>query len=83
MVRRLAEREGETREFLMRVTHDLRTPLTAIRGHAAALSDGVVPADDVPRSLAAIEGEAARLESARGRPARPGPPRRPPLQAST
>jgi signal transduction histidine kinase len=63
MVRRLAEREGETREFLMRVTHDLRTPLTAIRGHAAALSDGVVPPDDVPRSLAAIENEAARLEA--------------------
>ncbi len=63
MVRRLAEREGETREFLMRVTHDLRTPLTAIRGHAAALADGVVPSDDVPRSLSAIEGEAARLES--------------------
>lgn len=63
MVRRLAEREGETREFLMRVTHDLRTPLTAIRGHAAALSDGVVPEGDIPRSLSAIEGEAARLES--------------------
>lgn len=63
MVRRLAEREGETREFLMRVTHDLRTPLTAIRGHAAALADGVVPEADVPRSLSAIEGEAARLES--------------------
>ena len=47
----------------MRVTHDLRTPLTAIRGHAAALSDGIVPDDDVPRSLAAIEGEAARLET--------------------
>ena len=62
MVRRLAEREGETREFLMRVTHDLRTPLTAIRGHSAALADGVVPPEDVPRSLAAIENEAARLE---------------------
>jgi signal transduction histidine kinase len=63
MVRRLAERDGQTREFLMRVTHDLRTPLTAIRGHAAALSDGVVPAGDVSRSLAAIEGEATRLET--------------------
>ncbi len=63
MVRRLAERDGETREFLMRITHDLRTPLTAIRGHAAALSDGVVPDADVPRSLAAIEGEATRLET--------------------
>jgi signal transduction histidine kinase len=63
MVRQIAERDGASREFLMRVTHDLRTPLTAIRGHAAALSDGVVPPDDVPRSLAAIEGEAARLET--------------------
>lgn len=63
MVRRLAERDGETREFLMRITHDLRTPLTAIRGHAAALADGVVPREDVPRSLAAIEGEAGRLET--------------------
>lgn len=63
MVRRLAERDGETREFLMRITHDLRTPLTAIRGHAAALVDGVVPESDVPRSLAAIEGEAGRLET--------------------
>ena len=63
MVRRLAERDGETREFLMRITHDLRTPLTAIRGHAAALADGVVPQEDVARSLSAIEGEATRLET--------------------
>ncbi|MEQ9336274.1 MAG: HAMP domain-containing sensor histidine kinase [Miltoncostaeaceae bacterium] len=63
MVRQLAHRDGANREFLMRITHDLRTPLTAIRGHAAALSDGVVPEAERPRSLAAIEGEAARLES--------------------
>ncbi len=63
MVQEIAARDGASREFLMRVTHDLRTPLTAIRGHAAALSDGIVPPDDVPRSLAAIEGEAARLET--------------------
>lgn len=62
MVRQLAHRDGASREFLMRITHDLRTPLTAIRGHAAALSDGVVPEPARPRSLAAIESEAARLE---------------------
>lgn len=62
MVRQLAHRDGASREFLMRITHDLRTPLTAIRGHAAALSDGVVPEAARPRSLAAIESEAARLE---------------------
>ncbi|MFN8110516.1 MAG: HAMP domain-containing sensor histidine kinase [Thermoleophilia bacterium] len=63
MVVRLRERDDDSREFLMKVTHDLRTPLTAIRGHAAALADGVVPQDQVPRSLAAIEGEAGRLEA--------------------
>jgi two-component system, OmpR family, sensor kinase len=62
MVRELAKRDDATREFLMRVTHDLRTPLTAIRGHATALADGVVPEEDVPRSLGAIESESERLE---------------------
>lgn len=62
MVQQLARRDRIAREFLMRVTHDLRTPLTAIRGHALALSDGVVPDDAVPRSLGAIASEANRLE---------------------
>ena len=62
MVRQLARRDRIAREFLMRVTHDLRTPLTAIRGHALALSDGVVPENAVPRSLGAIASEANRLE---------------------
>ena len=62
MVQQLAQRDRMAREFLMRVTHDLRTPLTAIRGHALALSDGVVPEDAVPRSLGAIASEANRLE---------------------
>jgi two-component system sensor histidine kinase BaeS len=62
MVVELARRDATGRDFLMRVTHDLRTPLTAIRGHAAALADGVVPEDEAPRSLHAIESEALRLE---------------------
>lgn len=63
MVRELARRDGAARDFLMRITHDLRTPLTAIRGHAAALADGVVPEEAVPRSLGVIEDEAGRLEA--------------------
>lgn len=63
MVRQLAERDALAREFLMKVTHDLRTPLTAIRGHTSALADGVVPEENVARSLQAVEGEAARLET--------------------
>ncbi len=63
MVAELAERDRLARDFLMRVTHDLRTPLTAIRGHAAALADGIVPEENVSRSLGAIESEAGRLEN--------------------
>ncbi len=61
MVAELRQRDRVNREFLMRVTHDLRTPLTAIRGHTQALTDGVVPPDQVGRSLAAIDGESERL----------------------
>lgn len=61
MVDKLGERDRLSRDFLMRITHDLRTPLTSIRGHAAALSDGIVPPDQVARSLEAIESEADRL----------------------
>ena len=63
MVRELQQRDTLSRDFLMRVTHDLRTPLTAIRGHTQALADGVVPTEDVPRSLKAIESESGRLEA--------------------
>ncbi len=61
MVAELRQRDRVNREFLMRVTHDLRTPLTAIRGHTQALTDGVVPPDQVNRSLAAIDDESERL----------------------
>ncbi len=48
------------RQFLLSVSHDLRTPLTSIRGYGEALADGAV--DDPVRVGAVIEGEAKRLE---------------------
>ena len=49
-------REAE-RSFLLSVSHELKTPLTAIRGYAEALADGAVPVDEA--------GETIRLEAAR------------------
>lgn len=51
-------REAE-RSFLLSVSHELKTPLTAIRGHAEALQDGVI---DAATTGTVIEREARRLE---------------------
>lgn len=54
--------EGRQRDFLMSVSHDLRTPLTALRGYAESLADGAIDADDAPRVGAAMTEEARRME---------------------
>ena len=46
-------------QFLLSVSHDLRTPLTSIRGYAEAISDG---AGDPMRAAIVIRNEARRLE---------------------
>ena len=60
------------RQFLMSVSHDLRTPLTSIKGYAEALTDGAIV--DHQQAGRVIETEADRLERLVGdlapRPAR-------------
>ncbi len=51
-------REAE-RQFLLSVSHELKTPLTAIRGYAEALEEGVLPPD---RAGQVIRTESERLE---------------------
>lgn len=54
--------EGRQREFLLSVSHELRTPLTAVKGYAEALSDGVIPSEDVSRTGGIVAAEASRLD---------------------
>jgi signal transduction histidine kinase len=51
-------REAE-RAFLLSVSHELKTPLTAIRGYAEGLGEGALPADE---AAATIVTESRRLE---------------------
>jgi two-component system sensor histidine kinase BaeS len=58
----LAASEGRQREFLLSVSHEMRTPLTALRGYAEALADGMIPAEDVPQVGQTLGSEAGRLD---------------------
>ena len=59
----MADRLGKAREaekqFLLSVSHELKTPLTAIRGYAEGLSEGAVSVEEAAET---IRVEAARLE---------------------
>ena len=56
----LERSRGLERQFLLSVSHDLRTPLTSIRGYAEAIADGAAP--DPRGAAAVILGESRRLE---------------------
>ncbi len=53
--------ERTRREFTANVSHELKTPLTAILGSSELLRDGMVKAEDMPRFVGHIHDEAARL----------------------
>ncbi len=60
MAARLEDSRDLDRQFLMSVSHDLRTPLTSIRGYAEAITEGVTP--DPSRAASVVVAEAIRLE---------------------
>jgi two-component system sensor histidine kinase BaeS len=59
MAASLERARGLEQQFLLSVSHDLRTPLTSIKGYADAIDDGKV---DPRRAAAVIRTESRRLE---------------------
>ena len=55
----LSKARAAERAFLLSVSHELKTPLTAIRGYAEGLSEGVLPAEETAET---ILRESSRLE---------------------
>jgi two-component system sensor histidine kinase BaeS len=59
MAAQLARARDAERAFLLSVSHELKTPLTAVIGYAEGLADGKVDVDEAARTIAQ---EAARLD---------------------
>jgi len=59
MAEQLATSRESERAFLLSVSHELKTPLTAIRGYAEGLAEGAFAPDDAARTILV---EARRLE---------------------
>lgn len=60
MAENLERSRDAERAFLLSISHDLRTPLTSIRGYSEAIADGAV--SDLPHAAGIVVSEAGRLE---------------------
>ena len=58
---RLQKMESSRREFVANVSHELRSPITSIRGFAEGMAEGVIPAEEHPRYLRLVAEESNRL----------------------
>ncbi len=61
MAARLSRAQDTEQQFLLSVSHELKTPLTSIRGYGEALAEGAVSADEAGPVVAEEAGRMQRL----------------------
>ena len=61
MSERLENTERARREFVANVSHELRSPITSIRGFVEGMEDGTIPEEEHPRYLKLVGDETRRL----------------------
>lgn len=62
MVDQLQQWEDTRQDFLTNVSHELRSPLTTLRGMIAALNDKIIPEAKIPHYLQICDREVQRLQ---------------------
>ena len=63
MTKKLEGVEAGRREFVANVSHELRSPITSIRGFAEGMADGVIPPEEHPKYLRLVADESNRLSA--------------------
>ena len=61
MAEELSRLEDSRRSFVANVSHELRSPMTCMRGYVQAMLDGVIAPEDTPRYLQIVLDETDRL----------------------
>ena len=61
MAEELTRLEDSRRSFVANVSHELRSPMTCMRGYVQAMQDGVIPQEEMPRYLQIVLDETDRL----------------------
>lgn len=62
MAEKIASSTAKRRNLLAGVSHEVRTPLTNIRGYVEALRDKVIPPEDLDQTLDLVHDEALFME---------------------
>ena len=61
MADQLSDTERSRREFVANVSHELRSPITAISGFVQGMEDGTIPPEEHPKYLKLVSDETRRL----------------------
>ena len=60
----LAEAQNQKTKFIMGISHDLRTPVSVIKGYTEAISDGVLTSqEEVKNAMELIQAKTEQLET--------------------
>lgn len=62
MISKWEQQENERDDFMSSISHDLRTPLTSIKGFLGAIEDGTIPPEKTEHYLKIVYMEVDRLQ---------------------